>query len=152
SRSSPCSPNFQRPAVSSPMGPRWTLWNREPGSIAEKSCTAPIQATCRYSDRRSSIWSSTSRRPKPLTSTCPCSCSTSPTKSSNETEQHASEAIARTLKLGVWLRIARLQAFGQDLIRGESRSSIVMQFVQLFQVSHGRYLQSIEVIFTRLTQ
>ncbi|CCE05525.1 hypothetical protein BRAS3843_1390017 [Bradyrhizobium sp. STM 3843] len=41
---------------------------------------------------------------------------------------------------------------GQSAIRREPRSSVVMQFVQAFQVSDCRYLQEIEVVFAGITK
>jgi hypothetical protein len=41
---------------------------------------------------------------------------------------------------------------GQSLICRESRTSVVMQFVQFFQVSDCRYLQAIEIIFAGITK
>ena len=50
------------------------------GVTSGKSCTVPSQMTYRYSGRRSSIWSSTSRRPKHSASPFRTTYSCSPTK------------------------------------------------------------------------
>ncbi|MDA9431918.1 hypothetical protein XH88_09010 [Bradyrhizobium sp. CCBAU 51627] len=49
-------------------------------------------------------------------------------------------------------RTAGCQTFGQNLICRESRASLVMQFVEFFQVSDSRYLQEIETVFAGTTK
>jgi len=48
--------------------------------------------------------------------------------------------------------LTRFHTLGQSMIGRESCTSVVMQFVQFFQVSDSRYLQKIEVIFARIAK
>jgi hypothetical protein len=55
SPSFPCSPNFQKLAVSWLMGPTWPRYSENAAITSARSCTVPSQVTCRYSGRRGSI-------------------------------------------------------------------------------------------------
>jgi hypothetical protein len=55
-------------------------------------------------------------------------------------------------KRSVALRTPSLQTHRQSFIRRESRTSVVMQFVQFFQVYDRGDLQEIEIIFAGITK
>jgi hypothetical protein len=55
-------------------------------------------------------------------------------------------------KLSVALRTSSLHTHRQSFIRRESRTSVVLQFVQFFQVYDCGDLQDIEIIFAGITK